>query len=91
MAEKKNPTNLDILKELQVMGQRISALEQWKIADDAAKAAVREYRREEERGIRDGLQNRQAKTWTEVGKQLAVVLGIIATILYAIAATRGIK
>lgn len=44
---KKTYTNTDIIKKLELMDTRLSTIETWKIAQDAGKAAVDEYRRQE--------------------------------------------
>lgn len=46
-AQKKNYTNTDIIKKLDGMASDIEMLKTWKISQDAGKAAVDEYRRQE--------------------------------------------
>lgn len=40
----KQPTNADIYRKLDSMDVRISNLESWKIAEDAAKKAIQDYK-----------------------------------------------
>lgn len=56
-SQKKNPTNGDIYKLLNDMNHRVQVLETWKISQDAGKAAVDEYRRQEATNSRQGLLN----------------------------------
>lgn len=73
------------------MNSRIGALEQWKIAEDAARAAVKEYREGEEKSRINSLKHREAKAWMDILKQVGIILGIVTAILYAYASTRGIN
>lgn len=40
----KNPSNADIYRKLDSMDIRITSLESWKIAEDAAKKAIQDYK-----------------------------------------------
>jgi len=41
---KRNPTNADIMQKLESMDRRIKSLEDWKIAVEAAKQALKEFK-----------------------------------------------
>lgn len=82
----KNPTNADILAELKDMNYRIINLETWKIAEDAARKAIRDYKTSEYNAHKDT----ETKEWVKVAKQVGIVLGIVIAILYAYAATKGL-
>lgn len=86
MAERKNPTNKDILIELRNMNQRLVALENWKIAEDAAKAAIEKYKAQEVRSeakpTSEGWLNR------ELVKTLVTALGIIGALVALIQASQ---
>lgn len=73
------------------MNTRVSALESWKIAEDAARKAVSEYRKQEESERMTKLTSTEKQEWLKVAKQIGVVLGIVIVILYAYAATKGIR
>ena len=89
MAARQPQTNLDdVLNEIRVMNQRIGALEQWKIATDAAQAAVEKYKADEAAAAQQNLSTKEARTKTEVLKQTGYVLALAAAILYGIAASR---
>lgn len=77
------PTNKEILKEIRDMNTRIIALETWKVSEDAFKAAMVLVRQEEKEAKYDSKRN-------EIFKQTSIILGLIATILAAYAATKGI-
>lgn len=81
---KSQPTNADILKEVRSMNNRIAALEQWKQGTEIARAAVEEYKKEEQ-SIRDSRQRR------EIMKQVGVVLSLMAAILYVYLESRRVK
>ena len=65
----------------------IEMLKNWKIAEDAAKAAITEYRKDQELANR----GRKEKTKYELYKQAAYVLGIIGMMLYAYLSLKGGK
>jgi hypothetical protein len=91
VAEKRNPTNFDLLTEIRSMNTRIAALESWKIAEDAAKKAVADYVQKEETQRMANLEVHKSREWIALLKQAGVVLGIVISILYAYAATKGIR
>lgn len=82
----KTPTNLDLLKELSGMNTRITALEVWKISEDAARKAIFDYKQ----GERSSLKDTETSEWIKVAKQAGIVLGIVIAILYAYASTKGL-
>lgn len=91
MAQKQTPTNSDLLREIREVrdmqisqGQHIDTLLRWKEAQDIAKSAVDEYKRQEQSDRFD----RQKK---EILKQVGIVLGLVATVLYVYLQTKGIK
>lgn len=91
MSVPQTPTNLDdILSEIRIMNQRIGALEQWKIASDAATAAVEKYKADEATASRNRLASNEAKSKTEVFKQVGYILALGGAILYAVAASKGL-
>lgn len=73
----KQPTNSVLLTEIKGMNTRISALETWKIAEDAAKAAVSAYKQDE---TKDQLQ----KGWIEVLSKLSPFLIAATLLIYAL-------
>lgn len=81
-ANKKNPTNSDIIRKLDAMDTRINALESWKIAEDAAKTAVAQYRQDE----RQTTQGRQIGGLIKDLLPLIVALTVLA---YALAGHYG--
>lgn len=85
MADKGQPTNADLLREFKrmsdtmgIMDSRISSLEKWKIAYDAAKEAVAEYKAQENSEGRGKPTNSINK---ELVKSLLIALGIISTLV----------
>lgn len=90
MAERKNPTNTDILRKLEGMDTRITALESWKIAEDAAKKAIADYRKSEKAQEAEKTMLTESELRVKILKQIGIVLGILTTIAYAYAASRGI-
>lgn len=76
-ATPKNPTNGDLYRKLDSMDTRIATLEQWKIAEDAAKAAVSNYRRQE-------LQSKRDKSKMEVFQALLPFIIALTALVYGI-------
>jgi hypothetical protein len=79
-------TNADLLRAINDMGTRVSALESWKIAEDAAKKAVSEY----QAGQVQILKENETKLWIKVLKQVGIILGILIVLGYAYINSRGI-
>ncbi len=69
----KQPTNSDIYRKLDNMDVRLTSLESWKIAEDAAKKAVGEYKLGE-------VDMSRRKLYTDIGKFVAV-LALLAWII----------
>lgn len=93
-AAKKSPTASDLSKkldaslaEMKAMRTDVNALMQWKLQEDAYRAALKRVRDEE----RESTQEQTSVAWLKVIKQLYPILAILAAILYAYAQTRGIK
>lgn len=59
------------------MNGRLASLENWRIAEDAAKKAVAEYKRTE-------AVDNQTRDWTAVAKQLAPFLVALTALAYAL-------
>lgn len=87
----KNPTNSDIMKKLDSMDGRLIVVENWRRETEIAKKAVEEYQAEQDRKQKAKLETKKTKETTELIKQIGVVVAIIIAILYAWAATNGIK
>lgn len=85
------PTNADILKAVSDMSGRIQALENWKLQEDAYRAALARVKDEEAKERSNKLTTDEAKKRTELMKQAGIVLGLIIAILYAYMATKGIQ
>jgi hypothetical protein len=93
----KSPTNADLgvkldaaLQEIKNMSNRLVAIEQWKLAEDAYKAALLQVRAEDRETKTNRLKSDEGKAWLNILKQAGIILGIVAAILYAYAAQRGI-
>lgn len=91
MADKKQPTNADLYKELKHMsGQingmdaRLISVEKVQFAEKVAKTAVDEYKRKES-------VERTVKIRTEVMQKVIYVLGLLGVALYAYLSSRGIQ
>lgn len=78
MAAKRNPTNSDIYAKLEKMDSRIGALESWRIAEDAAKAAIQQYRRDE-------LSTTKDRRWGQLVKDLLPLIVAVTVLAYAVA------
>lgn len=98
MTPKKQPTNADLLTELKavkdmqaVQGKDISTLMNWKVAEDAYRAALKQVKVDEEDAKFTSLRDGELKKRTEILKQIGIIAAIIIAILYAYAATHGIK
>jgi len=87
--QKRNPSNGDLYKLLTNMDARISTLETWKIAKDAANEAVKQYQNSEAKKYSDNIQNRERKQRYEVYKQVGYILGLVSVALYVYLSTRG--
>lgn len=82
---KKNYTNADIIKRLESMDGRIGAIEIWKLSQEAGRAAVDEYKRQEindrnnrdRQGLYSGLK--------DIIPYVVLVLGGLAALIYAYA------
>jgi hypothetical protein len=86
----KEPSNTEILNELRDIGKRLGDLERWKISEDAYRAALAQVKRDEKEANHDAIAAEAITKRTELFKQAGIVLGLIAAILYAYAATKGI-
>lgn len=87
---KDEPTLGDVLKEVQGFGNRLAVLENWKISEDAYRAALAQVKNEERQAKNDNNSAEVNKRRLEILKQVGIVLALIAAILYAYAATKGI-
>lgn len=94
----KEPTNSDLLKEIKGVkdmqmsqAKDISHLMNWKLQEDAYKAALKQVKHEEDQAKIAGMRDGDFKRRTEIMKQAGIVLALIIAILYAYAATHGIK
>lgn len=94
----KQPSNSDILKavkavkELQVsQAKEIGILMNWKLQEDAYRAALAKVKSEEEESKYQGLRDNEIKKRTELIKQIGIVAALIIAILYAYATTHGVK
>lgn len=85
------PTNADILKAVSDMSDRVRTLENWKLQEDAYRAALARVKDEEAKERSNKLTTDEAKKRTELMKQAGIVLGLIIAILYAYMATKGIQ
>lgn len=94
----KSPTNSDLLREIQNLSRtvlqidgRVGAIEHRHELIDIGKEAVQNYKKQEaeqrRNSVRDGIAGLQLKAWHLV----VGILAIISAIIYAIAATRGIR
>lgn len=90
MPSNKNPTNADLLKELKLMSQRIDVLEQWKVSEDAYRAALKQIKRDDEESKYTKLRDGELSSRTDIWKQVMIVLGLVIAGLYAYLATKGI-
>lgn len=81
-ANKKNYTNADIIKRLDDMGSRIEAIETWKIAQEAGKAAVDEYRRQENATNNNKNRNDAYASIKELMPYIIALLVAAAAVLY---------
>lgn len=77
MSDKRNPTNADLLIEIRHMNERIGNLEQWKIATDAANAAVERYKAEEARNKKTGISGLDGNLM----RALLIALGVIVALV----------
>lgn len=94
----KEPTNGDLLKEIKgvkdmqiAQSKDVTVLMNWKIQEDAYRAALAKVKSDEEQAKYQGLRDGEIKRRTEIMKQIGIVLALIVAILYAYAATHGIK
>ena len=86
MADKRNPTNADIIRKLDHMNTRIDALETWKITSDAAREAIAEYKRSE---IHSSVRKSDSRVNAELVKNIGIALTIILALITAILAGKG--
>ena len=98
MTPRKEPTNADLLREFKTVkdmqisqGKDISILMNWKVAEDAYRAALAKVKSDEEQSKFQGLRDGELKKRTELIKQMGIVIMLVIAILYAYAATHGIK
>lgn len=76
---KKNYTNADIIKRLDGMDNRLSVIEVWKVGQEAGKAAVDEYRRQESNNNRNSMFD----SIKDVTPYAIALLVALAAVLYA--------
>jgi hypothetical protein len=87
------PQYKEVLKELKEikamyvdLDGRMSVQEQWKIAEDAYKAALSQVYNEN----KEKTDEQVSKAWLRVLKEVYPILAILGAILYAVAASKGI-
>lgn len=83
--QKKNYTNGDIIKRLDAMDARLGAVEIWKISQDAGKAAVDEYRRQESSNKAEQGRDSLYAIMRDAGPWILIILAGLAAIIYAYA------
>lgn len=71
--------------------KEIGILMNWKIAEDAYRAALKQVKSDDEQSKYNGLRDNEIKKRTELIKQIGIIAGIVIAILYAYAAMHGIK
>lgn len=98
MTPRKEPTNADLLREIKGVkdmqssqGKDIGILMNWKVAEDAYRAALAKVKGDEETAHYQVLRDSELKKRTEIFKQIGIIAGIVIAILYAYVATHGIK
>jgi hypothetical protein len=79
MTAKKNYTNGDIIKRLDDMDNRLGAIEVWKIGQEAGRAAVDEYKRQESK-------DRSVQATTNVVDTVKTLTPYVIALLVAAAA-----
>lgn len=84
------PSNAEILNAIKGVSDRVIVLEDWKRNEDAYRAALAKVKSEEQEAKVSSQADDFAKRRTEIMKQVGIVLGLVAAILYAYAATKGI-
>lgn len=84
-APKKQYTNNDLMKRLDGMDSRLIGLETWKIAQDAGKAAVDEYRRQESTDKQAQGKENAYSLLKDAGPYILIILAGIGVVLYAYA------
>lgn len=84
------PTSSEIIQSIKGVSDRVIILEDWKRNEDAYRAALAKVKDEEQQSRTTGEADAFAKRRTEIMKQVGIVLGLLAAILYAYAATKGI-
>lgn len=87
----KQPTNREIITAIEAVSTRVENLETWKRNEDAYRAALAKVKEEEQSQKQSNRDDTYYKRRTELMKQGAIVLGLIAAILYAYMTTKGIK
>lgn len=85
------PTLSDVLDEVQKMNNRVVVLENWKVNEDAYRAALARVKEEEAKEKQEKSHDILLQRRTEIMKQVGIVLGLITVILYAYMATNGIQ
>lgn len=87
----KEPTNKELAKEVKSLHERLLPLEDWKRSEDAYRAALAQVKAEEKESKGEARAEDMAKQWKGILKQAGIVLGLVAAILYAYAASKGIS
>lgn len=78
------PTYSELKDEISGVDMRVVTLERWRTKEEAFKAALLQVRKEEK-------ETKLEAKKMEIYKQVLVVLGLLVTILTAIAATRSLQ
>lgn len=91
-AQKKQYSNNDLMKELSAtraevkdVSGRLAALETWKISQDAGKAAVDEYRRQESSDKQAQGKENAYSLLKDAGPYILIILAGVAVVLYTYA------
>lgn len=97
MAPRTEPTNTTLLKEIkgvrdeqQVMRNDVNILLDWKRGIEIGKAAVDEYKAQQDNDEQRQLQGKESRSRAEILKQVAYVVGLIGVVLYAWASSKGL-
>lgn len=82
---KRNYTNADIIKRLEGMDNRLQLMETWKISQEAGRAAVDEYKRQEVNNKNNQDRDSMYSSIKDLMPYVILVLGSIAALIYAYA------
>lgn len=82
---------LKAIKDMQLAQEnRLANIEQWKIAEDAYRAALKQVRGDEKQRKKDKQDDEVSKAWLKVLKEIYPILLTIGAILYFYASSHGI-